>query len=106
MGLFPACVIFRDYVHFIHNTSWKERLTWDPALKWSVSGACGRMGREIVKAVTDADGMEVVGAVDVVLGGEDIGVVAGISPLGVKVDSDLPSVLKRTGADVLNSISP
>ena len=70
-------------------------------IKVVVSGACGRMGREIVKAVTDADGMEVVGAVDVVLGGEDIGVVAGISPLGVKVDSDLPSVLKRTGADVL-----
>jgi len=73
----------------------------ESCIKVVISGACGRMGREIVKAVTDAEGMKVVGAVDVVLVGEDIGTVVGISELGIKVESDLSFVLKRTGADVL-----
>lgn len=37
-----------------------------------VSGAAGRMGHEVVKAVTAAEGMKVVSAVDVMHGGETI----------------------------------
>lgn len=66
-----------------------------------VSGACGKMGREVVKAVTSAGGMEVVAAVDVVHAGDDIGVIAGIEPLGVPVFSDLEQAIRESDAQVI-----
>ena len=66
-----------------------------------VAGACGKMGREVVKAVTAAEGMEVVAAVDVVQAGEDIGVLAGIAPLGVPVQGDLVQAIRESSAQVL-----
>lgn len=66
-----------------------------------VAGACGKMGREVVKAVTEAAGMEVVAAVDVTQAGEDIGVLAGLAPLGVPVQGDLAQAIRASGAQVL-----
>jgi len=65
-----------------------------------VVGACGKMGREVVKAVTAAEGMAVAAAVDRVCTGEDIGMLAGIGALGVPVMTDLAQALD-TGVDVV-----
>ncbi len=66
-----------------------------------VVGAGGKMGREVVRAVTAADGMAVVGAVDVVSQGEDIGTLCGIAPLGVCVQRDLELAARESQAQVL-----
>ncbi len=60
-----------------------------------VNGAAGKMGREVIKAVSQADDMVLVGAVDANphLRGQDIGEVIGVGPLEVPVLDDLQSVL-------------
>jgi 4-hydroxy-tetrahydrodipicolinate reductase len=50
-----------------------------------VTGACGRMGSEVVRAISGQPDMAVVGAVDTTRVGEDIGVVAGRPALNVLV---------------------
>ncbi|HDY74556.1 MAG TPA: hypothetical protein ENH51_05550, partial [Euryarchaeota archaeon] len=52
-----------------------------------VAGACGRMGRGIVQAISAQDDMELVLAVDVNDVGSDIGVVCGVGKTGVQVSS-------------------
>ncbi|ACX51507.1 dihydrodipicolinate reductase [Ammonifex degensii KC4] len=66
-----------------------------------VTGAAGRMGREVVKAVSRTPGMQLVGAVDPGHTGQDIGLLAGIGPLGVVVRDDLANVLRETEASVM-----
>jgi 4-hydroxy-tetrahydrodipicolinate reductase len=66
-----------------------------------VAGAAGRMGREIVKAITAASDMRVVGAVDISGVGADAGVLAGIGPAGVMVEPDLRASLELRTPDVL-----
>lgn len=63
------------------------------ALRVLVSGAGGRMGREVVKAVYDAADMELVGAVDPCHRNEDAGVLAGLGEIGILVLSDLSEAL-------------
>jgi 4-hydroxy-tetrahydrodipicolinate reductase len=60
-----------------------------------VNGALGKMGRAIVKAVSEADDMALVGAIDrnPQFMGQDIGEVIGIAPLEVPVMSDLEATL-------------
>ncbi|MEI6520841.1 MAG: 4-hydroxy-tetrahydrodipicolinate reductase [bacterium] len=70
-------------------------------LKVLVVGACGKMGREVVKAITAADGMSVVAAVDAANVGADAGDIAGISLLGVKISADLASAIKLSGAEIM-----
>jgi 4-hydroxy-tetrahydrodipicolinate reductase len=60
-----------------------------------VNGACGKMGREVIKAVAQAEDMTLVGAIDknpAVLG-QDIGEVIGGQPLEVPVMNDLEATL-------------
>jgi len=59
------------------------------------------MGREVVKAVTAAEGMVVVAAVDVMRAREDVGILAGIASLGVLVQNDLAQAVRESGAQVL-----
>lgn len=66
-----------------------------------VAGANGKMGREVVKAVSMAAVMEVVAAVDVVAVGEDIGVLAGIPALGVKVAGNLVTAIQEHQPQVM-----
>ncbi|NLW55067.1 MAG: 4-hydroxy-tetrahydrodipicolinate reductase, partial [Firmicutes bacterium] len=66
-----------------------------------VSGAFGRMGREVVKAVVAQDDMVLVGVVDKVGVGEEIGQVCGIKPLGLRIREDLAAVLQESRADVM-----
>lgn len=70
-------------------------------LRVAVSGAAGRMGREVVRAVMEAEGMEVVAAIDRQAVGTDAGTLAGVGSLNVPVESDLAAALARTGAQVL-----
>lgn len=60
-----------------------------------VNGALGKMGRAIVKAVSEADDMTLVGAIDrnPKFIGEDVGEVIGLGPLEIPVLNDLEATL-------------
>ncbi len=60
-----------------------------------VNGALGKMGRAIVKAVSEADDMALVGAIErnPKFIGQDIGEVIGLGPLEVPVLNDLEATL-------------
>jgi len=60
-------------------------------IKVAVLGACGKMGREVVKAVTGADDMELAGACDI----------APADDLGIAVDADFEVMLNRAKPDVV-----
>jgi len=68
------------------------------AMKLAVVGAAGRMGRELIKAVTAAEGVTLAGAVEAKGApavGRDAGDVAGIGPTGVLVTDDALEVFAR-----------
>ncbi|NJK49156.1 4-hydroxy-tetrahydrodipicolinate reductase [Candidatus Gracilibacteria bacterium] len=60
-----------------------------------VNGAAGKMGREVIKAVANAEDMTLVGAVDrnPAYEGQDVGEVAGCGELEIPILQDLQSVL-------------
>ncbi|MBQ2114298.1 MAG: 4-hydroxy-tetrahydrodipicolinate reductase, partial [Selenomonadales bacterium] len=49
-------------------------------IKVVVSGACGKMGREVLKAVMNASTLELVGAVDTHSEAVDVGTLIGMAP--------------------------
>lgn len=67
----------------------------------AVSGAAGRMGRQVVAAVHAAEDMELVAAVDCAHVGEDAGTVAGIGSVGVPIRDGLGDALADSGAQVV-----
>lgn len=69
-------------------------------IKVLVSGAAGRMGREVVKAVVNDDQTRLVGAVDRHLVGQDAGEVAGAGAQGILIAEELADALKTSGAEV------
>lgn len=70
-------------------------------IKVVVSGAYGKMGREVLKAVSNASTLELVGAVDTHSEAVDVGTLIGTAPTGVVVTKDLSKTLKATGAQVM-----
>ncbi|WP_366018180.1 4-hydroxy-tetrahydrodipicolinate reductase [Thermanaeromonas sp.] len=66
-----------------------------------ITGAAGKMGREMTKGLLNSPKVEVVGAVDLVQVGRDIGVLNGVSPAGVVISNDLPKVLEESTPQVL-----
>lgn len=66
-----------------------------------VTGAYGRMGREVLRAVWGADDKRLVGAVDAWGDGTDIGHLIGSGETGITIKNDLVSVLKETRPDVM-----
>jgi 4-hydroxy-tetrahydrodipicolinate reductase len=63
-----------------------------------VAGAGGRMGRTLVKAISDMGGLAVVGATEQPGSpaiGQDMGVLAGLPASGVKVTSDVRPLLAQ-----------
>ena len=70
-------------------------------IKVVVSGACGKMGREVLKAVMNASTLELVGAVDTHGDAVDVGTLIGMAPTGVVVTKDLAETLQATGAQVM-----
>jgi len=66
-----------------------------------VTGACGKMGREVVKAVSAQEDMQVVAAVDRTGCGEDIGRICGLGELGVKVSPTVDEAVNSGKPDVM-----
>jgi 4-hydroxy-tetrahydrodipicolinate reductase len=60
-----------------------------------VNGACGKMGREVIKAVSQAEDMTLIGAIDhnSEFLGQDVGELAGCGPVEIPVLNDLQSTL-------------
>lgn len=70
-------------------------------IRVAVSGAAGRMGREVVRAVLEAEGMTLALAIDRQNVGADAGELAGMGRADVPVLEDLASALQRFSVDVL-----
>ena len=65
-----------------------------------VSGACGRMGQAVVKAVMEDPELELVGAVDL-KGGADAGELVGLGKSGVLVQTDLAAAIQSAKPQVM-----
>ncbi|MHA7963478.1 4-hydroxy-tetrahydrodipicolinate reductase [Paenibacillus sp. CAU 1782] len=70
-------------------------------IKVAVTGAGGRMGREVVKMVLEDEALELVAAVDPSAGPVDAGIFAGGKHTGVTVSSTLEEALSSSQSDVL-----
>ncbi len=71
-------------------------------LNIAVTGAAGRMGGFLIKAVTEAEGLSLAAAVERdghAMIGQDAGLAAGCGELGVAISADLEQAL--AGADIL-----
>jgi 4-hydroxy-tetrahydrodipicolinate reductase len=78
-----------------------DYMTMQAPIPVVVNGAAGKMGREVVKAIAQADDMTLVGAVerDPKIIGQDIGELVGIEPLEVPVMNDLQATLAMAGQE-------
>lgn len=70
-------------------------------IKIVVSGAAGKMGREVVKAISKEKDLELVGAVDPKEVGADAGALAGIGLLGVQITPDLGITIRSQKPEVV-----
>ena len=70
-------------------------------IKVAVTGAAGRMGREVVKAVLAQEDMALVAAVDLDETGQDAGILAGVGACGIPLTSDLAKALVKSSAQVM-----
>ena len=71
------------------------------AVRVAVSGAAGRMGREVVKAVYAAEGLLLVAAIDHHGVGTDAGQLAGVGEANVRIGDNLKAELEQHKPDVL-----
>lgn len=69
-------------------------------IKVLVSGAAGKLGREVVKALTKENDMKLVAAVDIAQVGIDAGLDAGIGPIGFEITKDIKSAISDARPDV------
>ncbi len=70
-------------------------------IKVAVSGAAGKMGRNVVTAIAGCEDLQLAGAVDLQQIGEDAGKLAGLEPLGVTITGNLQDLLEQKKVDVL-----
>lgn len=70
-------------------------------IKVAVLGACGKMGTEVIKAVSGASDMELVGACDIAFAGSDLTRVTGVQGLKIEIKPDLESMIAETQPDVI-----
>lgn len=66
-----------------------------------VSGANGRMGREVLRALSLDPECEIVAAVDLKTSGEDIGEILGLEKSGIKVEPDLEQCIRSHNPQVM-----
>lgn len=66
-----------------------------------VCGACGRMGREVVRACLADEAVNLVGVVDIQGKGRDIGQLVGAEGLNLPVESDLEAVIDSIQPEVM-----
>lgn len=74
-------------------------------IKVLVSGACGKMGQEVVKTVLDDPGLALASAVDVRNLNKDIGSVIGREPVGVMIRNDLATAIDLDKPEVMVDFS-
>ncbi|MFN0219826.1 MAG: 4-hydroxy-tetrahydrodipicolinate reductase [Hyphomicrobium sp.] len=77
-------------------------------MKIAVMGAAGRMGRELIRAVAATQGCQVSGGSEIAGSpsiGVDVGVLAGLEPIGAVVSSDAATVIADADA-ILDFTSP
>ncbi|HLL26320.1 MAG TPA: 4-hydroxy-tetrahydrodipicolinate reductase [Xanthobacteraceae bacterium] len=70
-------------------------------LRLLITGAAGRMGRTLIRAIAETPGLMLAGAVERVGAselGEDAGTLAGLPPLGVQVAGDPMALIARADA--------
>ncbi len=70
-------------------------------MKVLINGAAGKMGRELVKAISCETDMVVCGACDVSNVGQDVGEVSGVSGLAIPIVDEIELVLSSTSPDVV-----
>ncbi len=70
-------------------------------IRVAVSGAGGKMGREVVKAVAGAEDMALVGACDVAFSGSILTDVTGVPGLEFEIDGDVASMMAGCKPDVV-----
>ena len=70
-------------------------------IKVLVSGAAGKMVREVIRAVKAESDMQIVGAVDIAQVGIDAGMDSGVGPLGIEIAKDLKTEISNTKPDVV-----
>jgi 4-hydroxy-tetrahydrodipicolinate reductase len=74
-----------------------------------VAGAAGRMGRTVIRAIAETDGVVLAGALDAQGGatiGQDSGELAGLSRNGVAVSADAPALLAAGADGVIDFMIP
>ena len=70
-------------------------------IKVGLVGALGKMGKEVVKAVLNAEDTQLVMAVDIMGVASDIGVAAVGKECGVLIESDIETAIKSKQPDVI-----
>jgi 4-hydroxy-tetrahydrodipicolinate reductase len=70
-------------------------------IRVAVLGACGKMGREVMKAVASADDMELVGACDTSNAGMNASEVTGVPGLGFNIESGFNKMLSDSEPNVV-----
>lgn len=70
-------------------------------IKIGVIGALGKMGKQVIKSVLNAEDMELVCAIDVVGAGTDAGFAASGKNCGVIIQEDIEKTLKTNKPDVV-----
>ncbi len=71
-----------------------------PRIRVLVIGTAGRMGREVVRAVSAQGDMSLVAAVDRSGVGKDAGTVAGLDPIGVTIAGSVSDAIQQQSPDV------
>ena len=70
-------------------------------IKIAVTGALGKMGKEVVKAVLNAEDMELVSAIDIFSQGEDIGSIAAGKPCNIFIETDIENEIRTKNPDII-----
>jgi 4-hydroxy-tetrahydrodipicolinate reductase len=66
-----------------------------------VAGACGKVGRHVVRAIAGEADLRLVAAVDRKRVGQDVGAIAGVAPLGIAVTDSLKTAIGSAKPQVL-----
>ena len=70
-------------------------------IKIGIIGALGKMGKEVTRAIINADDMELSAAIDITGEGLDIGQCAAGKDCGIKVETNTEKALKEKKVDVV-----
>ncbi|GAF26809.1 dihydrodipicolinate reductase [Moorella thermoacetica Y72] len=106
---------------YSHDAAWRDEYSGDPGenrggmlmvfsyffseviatIRVVVTGAAGRMGREMTRGLLQTEDIAVVGAVDRREVGVDIGSLNGLPPAGVVIQEDLAGVIASARPEVM-----